>query len=137
MEDFSLLKRVFKKYPILNVYVFGSRATGKITRFSDYDFGVQIIQGLSSEDIFELKINLGSDLTKILKKRVDIVIMNDKKTPILLNFNIIKDGHLIYSKSRKEKVALEISIMREWRDWQYYEELWSNIYNKKVAEGKI
>lgn len=137
MKDFSLLKNIFRKYPIVNVYIFGSRSTGKITKFSDYDFGAQVETDLSLEDIFKLKINLSTELSKTLKENVDIVIINDKKTPTLLKFNIIKDGQLIYYKSKREKVELEISIMREWRDWQYYEELWSSIYNQKVAKGQI
>lgn len=136
--DKNNLKKIFKKYPaIVNVYLFGSRAKKKATRLSDYDFGVQTKEGMSPEEIFNLKVHLSMDLTKKLKEKVDVVLMNEKTTPTLLNFNIIKDGEVIYSQSKKQRVDLEVSIMREWRDWQYFEELWSEIYNQRVAEGKI
>ncbi|MBI2459034.1 MAG: nucleotidyltransferase domain-containing protein [Parcubacteria group bacterium] len=134
---FNGVKKILKKYPIINAYLFGSQATGKTTKFSDYDVGIELTPGLKPENIFNLKIKLSADLAKLLKTKVDIVVMNDKKTPTLLNFNIIKDGRLIYSQAKNKRVALEVSIMREWRDWQYYENLWSDIYNKKIAENKI
>lgn len=136
--DKNSLNKIFKKYPtIVNVYLFGSRVKKKSTRLSDYDFGVQTKEGLSPEEIFNLKMSLSINLTKKLKEKVDVVVMNEKSTPTLLNFNIIKDGEVIYSQSKRQRVNLEVSIMREWRDWQYFEELWSAIYNQRVAEGKI
>ena len=137
MAELNQLKKILKKYPIINAYLFGSQTTGKTTKFSDYDIGLELVSDLRPKDIFNLKIKLSADLAKLLKTKVDIVIMNDKKTPTLLNFNIIKDGQLVYSQSKNKQVALEVSIMREWRDWQYYENLWSDIYNKKIAASKI
>jgi len=33
-------KKIFQKYPVQAAYLFGSQATGKATKLSDYDFVV-------------------------------------------------------------------------------------------------
>ncbi|MFH1232295.1 MAG: nucleotidyltransferase domain-containing protein, partial [Patescibacteria group bacterium] len=68
---------------------------------------------------------------------IDLIILNNKKNPLLLKYNIIKQGKVLYEKNKDERVYLEVDILRRWFDWQYFEEMWGNIYIKQMAKGKI
>lgn len=132
------IQAVFKKYPVKTVYLFGSQANGRANKFSDYDFAAQISSEIPTRKYAKLKLDLIGELLKIVDANlVDLVILNDPNIPILLKFNIIKDGRVIFEKKERERKKIEFEIMRHWLDWQYFENLWHKIFLKNLASGKI
>jgi len=59
------LKEYFSHQPVDVVYLFGSQATKKATKLSDYDIGVLFREGIDSSKRFDLILKMivaGSDL---------------------------------------------------------------------------
>ena len=115
-KEIKNLTLIFDKYPEVKlVYLFGSRATGKIGPLSDYDFAVY----LDEKDIkkrFELRLELMGKVTSALKNdNVDLVVINDIDGPEL-KYNIINDGILILEKE-PFKVLVEPKIVTEYIDF--------------------
>ena len=88
-KNFDLLSESFgsirKRYPIKKMGIFGSVAKGTATRRSDIDILIEFFQPIGIFKFVELEI----DLSKILKRRVDLVSKNALK-PILKNI-ILKE----------------------------------------------
>ena len=132
------LDRIAKKYKINTFYVFGSQATGKAGKLSDYDFAVLMDDKILPEKYGDYQIKIISELLRLIKAdHIDLVILNDKKIPLLLKYNVIKEGKILFEKNKSNRVDLEVNILRRWLDWQYFERLWGDIYVKCVAEGKF
>lgn len=134
------LKTLCQKYPINTLYLFGSRAVGKISKLSDWDFAIQLKDAVKPAKFFDYQIKLNSELMRLLNLEVgklDVVILNSEETPLLLKYNIIKDGQVLYCQNQDQRQDLEFETMRDYLDWEYYEELFSKIFLKKLAAGAI
>lgn len=138
-DKLSSIKKIIKNEPMIEiVYLFGSRATGNITPLSDFDFAVQLSENVKEKDYFDYQIELISKLGRIVKTdNIDVVILNNKKTSLLLKYNIIKDGKIIYCKNEELKNYLEARTMRRFLDWQYFEEIYHQIFIPRLAAGKV
>jgi len=132
------IKPVLEKYPVIACWIFGSQVEKKkITPLSDFDFAVQLSEKTKKSKYFDIKIKLLSDLMGALKtNKVDLVVINEPKIPLLLKFNIIR-GKVLYCKNRRKKAYLEFEIMKNWFDWEYFEKLWGDIFVSQVAKGVI
>ncbi|MBU3942862.1 nucleotidyltransferase domain-containing protein [Patescibacteria group bacterium] len=117
-EIIEKLINKFRPYPKIKlVYLFGSRATGKIGPMSDYDFAVYLDEK-DSKKRFEIRLELISKVCGILKTDdVDLVILNDIKSP-LLKYNIICGGKVILEK-KPFKVLLEPQVLSEFFDFDH------------------
>ena len=132
------LNRLARKYKINTFYVFGSQATGKTTKLSDYDFAVLLDDKVPAEKYGDYQIKIISELLRLVKSdHIDLVILNNKKIPLLLKYNVIKDGKILFEKNKNKRVNLEVNILRRWLDWQYFEKMWGDIYIDQVAKGLI
>lgn len=110
------LASIFKLLPQVKlVYFFGSRASGKEGPLSDFDFAV-LLDEKNAQKRFNTRIEIISKLSEALKTdKVDVVILNDTKSPEL-KFSIIKDGKIIYEKE-PYKILLEPKILNEYFDF--------------------
>ena len=134
----SSLKPIFSQYPIVVSYLFGSQATQRATPLSDYDFAVAFSSRVKLAQYPRYKLQLTTKLLRINNAPwVDLVVLNDVKTPLLLKFNIIKEGRVIYEKNKKERQQLECDILLKWYDQEYFECLWHTLFTKNLAQGKI
>ncbi|MFH1662189.1 MAG: nucleotidyltransferase domain-containing protein [Candidatus Falkowbacteria bacterium] len=132
------LNRLSKKYKINTFYVFGSQSTGKTTKLSDYDFAVLLDDKVPEKEYGNYQIKIISELLRLVNSnRIDLIILNDKRNSLLLKYNVIKNGKILYEKNKNKRVNIEVNILRRWLDWQYFERLWGDIYVKCVAEGKF
>jgi len=100
----ALLKKYFFSQPLVEMaFVFGSQVKGKTTPESDFDIAVYFkpkTGKLDWEDevFFEEESEIWNDLEKIIKGKVDFVVLN--RAPALLAFSIIKNGRPIVIKNR-------------------------------------
>ena len=82
--------KVFERYEVNFCYLFGSYAKGKATPVSDVDL-------LISSNVKGLKFyGLVEEIRTALRKKVDILDMNQLKGNIELTEEILKDGIKIY-----------------------------------------
>lgn len=115
-KETNNLCNIFRLYPEIKlVYLFGSRANGKVGPLSDYDFGIY----LDEKDVkkrFNLRLELlGKITTKLKTDKVDLCIINDIDSPEL-KYNIIKDGMLIFEEE-PFKVLVEPKILNDYFDF--------------------
>lgn len=117
------LRSFIKKQKYIRVaYLFGSAATGKTGPLSDIDLAFYLDERLSKSQRHSKLLLFISKITVILgTDRVDVVIMND--APLLLNFNIIKNGKVIACNSNSKRVVFEARIMCEFLDRNYYDSM--------------
>jgi uncharacterized protein YutE (UPF0331/DUF86 family)/predicted nucleotidyltransferase len=93
-----------KRDDVLMAFVFGSRAKGKITLESDFDIAVYFKPKsgrLEYEDnvFYEEETEIWNTLEKILKGKVDLVILN--RIPATVAFPIVNKGAPIIIKDRR------------------------------------
>ncbi|MEK7665201.1 MAG: nucleotidyltransferase domain-containing protein [Patescibacteria group bacterium] len=115
-ENIKKLIPIFKKEQSVKlVYLFGSRATGKIGALSDYDFAVYLDEK-NSKKRFDLRLKLMGEISLKLKTdNIDLIILNDIDGPEL-KYNIIKEGILLMEKE-PFKVLMEPKILNEYFDF--------------------
>jgi hypothetical protein len=89
---FTLCRYFAKKENVPFAYLFGSYAREKQKEDSDIDVAVYL-SGTSEDEFFKRKLEFKAEVEEILKKPVDVVIMNSASP--LLNHEIFKDGILI------------------------------------------
>ncbi len=116
VEETENLIPIFENYPEVKlVYLFGSRATGKIGPLSDYDFAVYLDEK-DEKKRFNLRLELmGKVSSKLKTDDLDLVVLNDIDAPEL-KYNIIKEGILILEKE-PFKVLIEPEILNEYFDF--------------------
>lgn len=129
------IKKIAKKMGIKYLYLFGSQARGKTHARSDFDFGVKF-DSKKVKDEFRARLKLMDKLTSILKVEDIDVVDIDNSNP-LLNFNIIKDGKILYCKNKTEEIMNKVRIMQEYCDRQYYYEKHCKSAIEKMAKGII
>ena len=112
------VKHIFQLYPQIKLgYLFGSHATGKAGPLSDYDFAVYL-QENDAQKRLELRLQLMGVLSKELgTDEVDVLILNDIKSPEI-KYSIIKEGILLYEQE-PYKVLLVPRILNEYFDFMY------------------
>lgn len=99
-------------------YLFGSMITGHANELSDVDIAVMLDENLSKKDMLYVQLDLISELSRVLKSnKIDLVVLND--APLLLKYNIIKNGHVLTSDETK-RVAFETGVMTRYLDERYY-----------------
>lgn len=116
--DTKKLTALFKKYPAIKlVYLFGSRASGKVGPLSDYDFAFYLGEK-DGEKRFDLKLEFITKLSSLLKtEHIDVVILNDTQSPEF-KYNIIQEGKLLYQRE-PFKVIVEPQILEEYFDFYH------------------
>lgn len=128
------LNKLSKKYQINTLYLFGSQAKENITKLSDYDFAVLLDDKVKPKEYGQYQINIISELLRFIKTdHIDLVILNNKKLPLLLKYNIIKDGKVLLDKNKNKRIDLEVHTLTSWFDWEYFEKMWGEIYLRKAA----
>jgi predicted nucleotidyltransferase len=84
-------------------YLFGSYATNEQTTSSDVDIALYL-----KDTSFDSQLQITYELSKLLKKNVDLVVLNKVKNIYLLE-NILKDGILL----KDEEKRFDFEIVKE------------------------
>lgn len=105
---------LIEQFDIKLIYIFGSYAKGTNDKNSDLDIAIL----LGEYTPFD-KINLISELVRILgRDDIDVVILNNSN--LILKFQVVKYGKIVYMVSEYEKVIFESKTMDEYMDMEYY-----------------
>jgi predicted nucleotidyltransferase len=78
------IKKIFSKYGVKKVYLFGSAATNKFHKKSDVDFLYTFSEDLDYETYANNYFNLLTELQDLLKKEVDLVAEKTLRNPYLI-----------------------------------------------------
>ena len=126
------IKEVFGRQGVLLAYIFGSVPRKDAGPLSDIDFAVYFEESLPKSHRNELYLDIINNLTETLGDEIDLVKMNDSN--ILLKFNIIKSGEIIFQKSEDDKIRIESEIMRKNLDTKYYRKRHVDANIHRIAE---
>ena len=116
------------------LYLFGSQARGEIKPLSDFDFAVKFDGRTKNK--FRAKLRLMNKLTDVVKKE-EVDVVNMEEADPILNFNIIKDGKILYCRNRSEQVMDKFRVMQTYFDRQYYYDRHFKQAINQMAQGKI
>ncbi|TET90379.1 MAG: nucleotidyltransferase domain-containing protein [Methanomassiliicoccales archaeon] len=137
MNATRILKDLLQKDDsVQTAYLFGSVAKGRSGPLSDIDIAVLLKESLTPRERYEKRILLINEISSALRTDdVNLVIMNG--SPLLLNYNIIRDGKLLESKNESRRVLFETSIMSRYLDRKFYEDMHVREGMKRIAERGI
>jgi len=118
LESIKNLNSLFLKYPQVKLaYLFGSQVSENTGPLSDYDFAFYL-EEKNKKKLFDLKLDLISELNRILKTdKIDVVILNEVESPEL-KYNIIKEGKLIFEQE-PYRLLIEPQILNHYFDFHY------------------
>ena len=128
------LKEFFSGFENVTLaYLFGSTVRGESNCLSDIDIAVLLDDTLLQNESFDLQHELISELTGFLKtNNVDLVVLND--SPLLLTYNIIRDG-IILKSDEPLRVKFETKIMSRYLDERYHIERHAKESLKRIAKS--
>ena len=131
----SSLAGLFVKYSIIFAYLFGSRAKKKTTPLSDIDIAIFLADGTTKEEAFSTKLKLMNEVSSRLHiKEVDIIILNT--ATILLKFQVIKNGILIFNTNDNKRIIFETSARRQYFDLTRLYDVQNQYLLKRIKEDK-
>jgi predicted nucleotidyltransferase len=98
---------------LVAAWLYGSVARGTDTRISDVD--VAVLYRLAPERSFEgLPLVLEGDLEKLLRRKVQVVALND--APADLVHRVLRDGELLLDVDRSARIAFEVRARNDYFD---------------------
>lgn len=118
-DQISQLKEYFARRPVDAVYLFGSQASGKATKLSDYDFGILFRQEINVQERFDERCRITGDLCGIMKaERVDTVDLQE--APIALRYAAVSPRKEVYVADNDRKVLFEADVLSRYFDYAYF-----------------
>jgi|SRR6056297_2098804 len=126
-KQIKKIEPVFKKYGILAVYLFGSKAKGESDAGSDYDIGVIFVDSKKYQDgTLEVYSELYKEFVNILpedylrgrfragKHEFDLVFL--QFSYISFQYKALKEAEVIYESDRKQRLDYEEYVMKRYCD---------------------
>lgn len=127
------IKSYFGKEPeVVAVYLFGSKAKGKEQKNSDVDLAV-LIDKKTLTIQFELKNRFIRELSRILRKDLHVLIMNDLGESILSQ--IFKYGQCIVNRNPEILSRFKMSRIAMIAEFEYYRKIAEEGFLRKFTGG--
>jgi len=125
------MRGVFSKYPeVAAVYLFGSRAAGRVRPDSDYDLGVVSVPG---SDARVRRLDVLSDLAREGFDRVDLVFLDFDR--LMLLFEAVRYNQVIYSVPSFDVGAFFSRVIREYSDFVPHMKIQRTALKKRLTHG--
>ena len=133
MLDFKIDPDLCKKFDINIVYLFGSQVKGEATGESDFDIAVLFKKRPADPLALKETALLSLELNKFFPAELDIVSLND--APILLKYEVIAHGQLLYCEDETERIDFEVSVIKEYIDEEPIRNLYNQALYKRILQG--
>lgn len=128
----EVLKDFFsKEEEVLFCYLFGSFACQNFNSKSDVDVAV-FLDEEKNKDFFKTRLGLIANLSKLLKKEADVIVLNDVSS-VFFKYVILKEGKLIFARDAEEMINFELKATRDYYDFLPF----SEAYNKAYIERNL
>lgn len=121
---------IARKYNLSLVLLFGSQATGKTHKGSDYDIAYLSEAPLSLEDESKLVV----DLIEIFRSEAIDLVSVRGASPLLLH-EIVHTGEVLFERTPSLFTSLYIYALRIYEEAQPLFELRSAFLKKRIAHG--
>ena len=101
---------------VLEAYLFGSQASGRVQAHSDVDVAVFVDRGALLRRGYGYAADLTADLMRVLgSNEVDVVVLND--APPLLYHRVLRDGLRILARDLRATTTREGSALSRYCDF--------------------
>jgi hypothetical protein len=129
----KVLREVFEKnQQVQFAYLYGSVAMRAQTSRSDIDVAVYL-KPMMINDFMRTEEQLTSALiTRLHNDRVDLRVMN--VLPFLMQYRVLRDGILIFSRNELERVDFETQVMIRFFELKPYLEEHTRMLSSKIRE---
>lgn len=115
----SLQERVrefFSAEPaVVAVYLFGSTARGTAKAGSDVDVAV-LFDAPPASTLMGPRLTLGGRLEQMLKRPVDLVVLNSASADLV--HRVLRDGDLLLDRDPSRRIRFEVARRNEYFDLQ-------------------
>ena len=135
------LKREVKRYfqgkdEVIAVYLFGSRATGKDVPGSDVDIAVLTVPFKKYKpDSFEARTQMQKELSRLLRKDMDIVFLQEVGEVLL--FEILRDGEILLERDTQRHHTFMVSRLMRCLDFHFYQKRMQNGLIQAIRRTKV
>lgn len=108
----------FKGYREVDVlYLYGSRAGGRISPLSDVDLAVLVSKSLNKKEWYELLLALMGVAASTLKTdEVDLQILNN--IPLQAQYSILKNKKMLFCRSESRRTEYEEEVVVRYLDFR-------------------
>lgn len=130
------IENIFKENDVVLAYLFGSRVRGNHNKMSDYDIAILFSVDLNIDEQAKLKDKISIELDKILNSETDVFILRGTNN-ILLKFNAVFRGTVIYSKDNRIRFAEENKIMKEYEDTKFMRQIQFYLMERRIKEKRF
>jgi len=129
------LKKLFQDdEDIVIAYLFGSYTLGKVGPLSDIDLALLLNHSLPPATYSDKALDYISKISKILGlDKFDLVILN--RAPFGLQYEIVKNGHIIYCRNEEEKINYRIKIQNLYQNFKPFEDEYIQHLAQKIKEA--
>jgi uncharacterized protein len=102
-----------------------------IENFNDIDVAIYVNERLDSVLQYELNLEAELIMSGLFPKEIDIRVIN--KAPLYFQYNVIKNGNLLFSKNYDKYAEFKELIIRDYFDFQpYYKEYLKETINLEI-----
>lgn len=131
LPDLQLLPQVFRQYPgVQAVYMFGSRAAGRVRAGSDLDLAVVP----RHDRVREKRLDILADLARHGFCDVDLVFLDTDD--IVLKYEAVRQNRLIYQTEDFDRGGFYSLIVRQYLDFVPYLEVQREAYKRRLLRGQ-
>jgi hypothetical protein len=114
-------------------FIFGSYARGQARPDSDVDFAVLLDEQTPTSDRLKFRLHLIDGLARLLgRDDVDVAILNE--VPLALAFRVLRDGHLLFERSRAAYVAYRVRTLDQYFDFAPFLERYERSFLRHVSQ---
>lgn len=133
LEQFEDLKHYFSSHKeIVAAYLFGSVAEGVARADSDVDIALLLDESLMPESILEYRMEMIEDTKGILKKEVDMIVMNG--VSLLLQFQVIKRGCVLFEGDTEKRALYQMKVVSMYYDYKRFFDYHAKNLRKRIKE---
>lgn len=119
---------------ILALYLFGSRSTGNYHDRSDTDLAMLLRKQVPEDNYSEYRLKYLSKLREFFTGDLDFVILN--QVPPILQFQVLKDGQLLYDPSPDERALMQVKMLnRYYLSKPFYNYHFDNLKDRIKEQG--
>lgn len=125
----KLIGYVAGRKDIVIAYLFGSETTGHTRPDSDVD--VALLFRFDSVPATDQLLQIQDDLTSLLKREVDIVVLNEA-SPII-RMQVLRKGKKLHERDRRAFIRFFVRTVNEYDDLKRIR----SVIEKKITRGRI
>lgn len=136
----AVIKTTIMRHPhVVFAYLFGSVVKGTAHGNSDVDVAVyyspEANDATGNSDTVDRQIELGLELERVLKRPVDVVVLN--RVSIDLRQNVLAHGRLLMCIDHRALTEFKLSHLHRYQDFMMLEPIFRRYRLRRIKEGRF